>query len=156
MNAARFATASAPSICPWSATNRAATSCGRAAVVSASPGRSPTSPAVTIGCRWTSTVSAPAATGDTSSALVVPADAASAATVGEEHAARSLPRAGSAAPPAGPPGCPAPSTHGVGLALPMVIDSRMVALNDSVMWKNSTFTDSEIDTPASKVRWIGW
>ena len=38
----------------------------------------------------------------------------------------------------------------------MVMDSRMVALNDSVMWKNSTFTDSEMDTPASKVRWIGW
>ncbi len=69
---------------------------------------------------------------------------------------RSMPRAGSGCPDTCMPGGPAPSTQGVGLALPMVIDSRMVALKDSVMWKNSTFTDSEIDTPASNVRWIGW
>jgi len=49
----------------------------------------------------------------------------------------------------------AATTHGVGAACPIVNDSLMVALNDSVMEKNSTLTDSEIETPASKLTSIG-
>ena len=53
-------------------------------------------------------------------------------------------------------GCAAPITHGVGAAWPIVNDSLIVALNESVMEKNSTFTDSEIEMPASKLTSIGW
>ena len=48
------------------------------------------------------------------------------------------------------------TTHGAGDACPIVNDSLIVALNDSVTWKNSTVTDSEIETPASKPTSIGW
>ena len=104
-------------------------------------------------------MSAPAATGDTSSAWscqVMPLRSTSAKSAfarSPPPPVRSMPRAAGCRPG---PAAPVPSTHGVGLALPIVMDSRTVALNDSVMWKNSTFTDSEMDTPASKVRWIGW
>ena len=52
--------------------------------------------------------------------------------------------------------CAAPITHGVGAAWPIVNDSLIVALNESVMEKNRTFTDSEMGGPASKPTSIGW
>jgi hypothetical protein len=50
----------------------------------------------------------------------------------------------------------APIIHGVGAAWPMVNDSEIVALNESVMEKNSTLIDTETEIPASKPTWIGW
>ena len=38
----------------------------------------------------------------------------------------------------------------------MVKDSVIVALNLSVMWKKSTFTDSSRETPAEKPTSMGW
>ena len=52
-------------------------------------------------------------------------------------------------------GAPVSSCQGVGLRCPMVNDSVIVALNLSVMWKNSTFTDSSTETPAEKPTSIG-
>ena len=48
------------------------------------------------------------------------------------------------------------STQGVGAACPIVKDSRIVALNDSVMEKNRTLTETEMLIPASKATSIGW
>ena len=171
-----LATASAPSSWPRSATNSMATSCGCGSDPRASPGRSPAVPAVSIGCRYTPRVSP----GGAASVGAVSAGAVSAGVGSPRQlmplrstwantglacttppARRTMPRAASC--------CPAAAwavravevggdatTHGAGDACPIVNDSLIVALNDSVTWKNSTVTDSEIETPASKPTSIGW